>query len=311
MTVRYLGIDVGGTAVKIGIVDDQGAVLCKDSYAVDFDGYKTPILDTVLKSTDTFLAGQGMTAEEIAAVGISATGQIDTLRGVVIGSAGHIQNWLGAEVKSAFEEKYGKRTAVINDANAVALGEQWVGRAAGYRNVVVVTIGTGVGGGVIVDGHLLSGKLGIAGELGHFMINNDGEPCSCGNRGCYERYASMSALVRKVKAALPELGLPLKEEDVNGKSIFQWYWKRETGIAGIVDAWIGTIADGLIGLTHIFNPEIILIGGGVSKEGERFLNLVREKVLKGVMPRFADGLVIEATSLGNDAGLVGAVKALF
>lgn len=309
--MRYLGIDVGGTAVKIGIVDDRGAVLCKDSYAVNFDGYETPILDTVLKSTDVFLAGQGMTPADIEAVGISATGQIDILRGVVIGSAGHIQNWLGAKVKSAFEEKYGKRTAVINDANAVALGEQWVGRAAGYRNVVVVTIGTGVGGGVIVDGNLLSGKLGIAGELGHFMINNDGEPCSCGNRGCYERYASMSALVRKVKAALPELGLPLKEEDVNGKSIFQWYWKRETGIESIVDAWIGTIADGLIGLTHIFNPEIILIGGGVSKEGERFLNLVREKVLKGVMPRFADGLVIGATSLGNDAGLVGAVKALF
>lgn len=307
--MRYLGIDVGGTAVKLGIVDERGKVLCKDSYDVAFDGYKTPILDTVLKSADAFLSGQNLSAGEITAVGVSATGQIDTVRGVVVGSAGHIKNWLGAEIKRSFETRYQKPCAVVNDANAVALGEQWAGRAAGCQNVLVVTIGTGVGGGVIVDGRLLSGRIGIAGELGHFMINNDGEPCSCGNRGCYERYASMSALVRKVKESLPQLDIPLEADQVNGKTIFEWFWKGHEGICRITEAWIGCIADGLIGLTHIFNPEIILLGGGVSKEGERFLALVREKMLAGVMPRFADGLRLEATALGNDAGLVGAVRA--
>lgn len=308
--MTYLGVDIGGTAVKLGLVDETGKVLCTGSYSVSFDGYQTPILDTVLASTDLFLAEQKFAARELAAIGVSATGQIDSARGVVVGSAGHIDNWLGARIKEGFETKYHKPTAVLNDANSVALAESWVGAARGKRHVVAVTIGTGVGGGVIVDGQLLSGRIGIAGELGHFMINNDGEPCSCGNRGCLERYASMSALVRQVKAALPIPGVEEVEQDkIGGKLIFEWMWNGNATVSALVDRWVGCIADGLIGLIHIFNPEIVLLGGGVSREGERFLEMVRAKVLAGAMPRFTDGLEIRATALGNDAGLVGAVRA--
>ena len=305
----YLGIDIGGTAAKLGLVNEEGQVLASESYGVSFDDYQTPILQTVLKSSQDFLQMQKISPETLCAIGISATGQIDTQQGVVIGSAGHIQNWLGSPLKQAFIEAYGKPVNVINDANSVALGESWVGAARGKRHVVAVTIGTGVGGGVIVDGKLLSGRTGIAGELGHLILSRDGETCSCGNRGCLERYASMSALVRRVQNALPLPGVEdVLPEQIDGKRIFQWMWNGNTAVEAIVDEWIGCIADGLIGLIHIFNPEVILLGGGVSKEGERFLRLVRQKVLAGAMPRFTDDLEIKATALGNDAGLVGAVR---
>lgn len=305
----YLGIDIGGTAAKFGIVSAQGEVLCTESYDVAFDGHETPILQTVLKSTDLFLEAQKTSITDIEAIGVSATGQIDVKRGMVVGSAGHIKNWLGADIKGAFEKKYGKRTSVLNDANAVVLGEQWTGRAKGCANVIAVAIGTGVGGGVICDSHLLNGNIGIGGELGHFTLKYDGIACTCGNRGCYEQYASMSALVKRVREALPRLDLPgVTANQINGKHVFKWFWDGNQEIKEIVDSWIDRIVEGLIGLTHIFNPEMILIGGGVSKEGERFMSILRSKVLLGVMPRFAEGLKIEATALGNDAGLVGAVR---
>lgn len=306
---NYLGIDIGGTAVKIGVVTPEGIVLCKRSYDVAFDGYETPILTTVLSSVDDFLAQEHTDIKTLLAAGISATGQIDIRSGVVVGSAGHIKNYLGSEIKKSFEEKYGIEAVVRNDADCVAVAEQWIGRAKGRENVVAVTIGTGVGGGVIADGKLLSGRLGIAGELGHFTIKRDGEPCTCGGRGCYERYASMTALVKSVKTAYCGAS-PAREDDerIDGRRIFEWLWEKNPLIEDIVDDWIGCIADGLIGLTHIFNPEIIVLGGGVSREGEPFMRLVREKVLRGVMPRFAEGLEIEAAELGNDAGMIGAVR---
>lgn len=307
--MNYLGVDIGGTEVKLGIVNEQGTVLSKNSFSVAFDGYETPILTTVLKSAALFLEQQGVCADTLGGIGVSATGQIDTVQGVVAGTAGHIKNWMGAPIKQAFEEKFGKKTTVLNDANSVVLAEHWVGRAKGYTHVVAVTIGTGVGGGVIVEDRLLGGARGIAGELGHIMINHDAQGCTCGNRGCYEQYASMTALVKKVRLALPELALGnVKPEEINGKRIFRYLWEGHAGITRLVDEWVGCIADGLIGLVHIFNPQLILLGGGVSREGEPFLSLVRKKVLEGVMSGFVPGLELAATSLGNDAGLVGAVR---
>lgn len=306
---NYLGVDIGGTAVKIGLATGEGKILCKQTYDVAFDGYKTPILETVLKSASAFLQSQQTDASCLKAIGVSATGQINTRTGTVVGSAGHIENYLGAEIAKGFEGLFGRPVTVLNDANSVALAEHWIGGAKGCSDVLVVTIGTGVGGGVITSGQLLGGKIGIAGELGHFMINNDGAACSCGNRGCYELYASMSALVRQVRAQLSDLPYSATAEEVNGKQIFAWFWAGDAQIVEIVDRWIGYIADGLIGLTHIFNPEIILLGGGVSNEGEAFLRLVRGKVFAGLMPRFAQDLRLEAATLGNDAGLIGAVRA--
>lgn len=299
--MKYLSIDIGGTSAKTGILDENGQILSRASYSVCYDDYRTPILKTVLTQTDRFLSEQGLTPPDLSGIGISATGQIDVRTGTVIGSAGHIENWVGSPLKQAFSEKYRLPVSVMNDANSAAIAEQWVGAARGYKNAVIITIGTGIGGGVIVNSSILEGCLGIAGELGHFSIDKNGIPCTCGNKGCYERYASTTALSQMVKDRYGSL---------NGREIFQKLREGDPVIEEIVDVWISGISDGLVSLVHIFNPEIILLGGGVSAQKELFIDKVRKNVLERVMPRFADGLIIDAAALSNDAGMIGAIKPL-
>ncbi len=308
MDLNYLGIDIGGTSVKMGIVNGHGKISHASSYDVAFDDYDTPILDTVLNCIDRFLDGLSMVPGDLEGVGVSATGQIDAYQGKVIGSAGHIKNWEGSEIKKELERKYGLHTTVINDANAVAIGEKWVGSAKDFSNAIVITIGTGIGGGVIINSEILLGHRGIAGELGHFSINDTGKTCTCGNTGCYERYASMKALVEQVRedaGILEELGI--KPSNIDGRLIFSLLEQGNAQIEDVINEWIGHIASGLVSLTHIFNPEAILIGGGVSVQEDLFISKVREKVLANVMVAFRENLRIEAASLGNNAGIVGAV----
>lgn len=305
--MKYLGIDIGGTAVKMGIVTESGEILSKSSYDVAFDGYETPIIETVKKGIDIFLNESNISVKELNGIGVSATGQIDSNIGSVVGVGGNIKNWCNTEIKKELELIYNVRTTVVNDANCMVIGEQWLGGAKGYKNVIGITIGTGVGGGIIVDSKILLGSIGIAGELGHFSIDANGRECTCGNVGCYERYASMTALVKEVKENYEKLGeVSFAKEEVNGLVIFTELEKNKE-LQNIVNGWIENISKGLISLTHIFNPEIILIGGGVSKQEKMFIEPIREIVLSKVMSKFGENIKVEAAMLGNDAGLIGAV----
>jgi glucokinase len=243
--------------------------------------------------------------EKPAGIGVSATGQIDVHTGTVIGVGAHFGNWLGSNIKAMLEEAFSLPVTVINDANAAALGEQRYGGARGKENALVVTIGTGVGGGIIESGRLIQGRRGIGGEIGHYIVDFDGEPCPCGNRGCFERYASTGALVRRFAGndVLLDI-LNVAAEEVNGRVIFEHL--DDPRVFQAVDEWMDCIAFGITGLIHVFNPEIVLIGGGISREEERFIRPLREKILKKAMPRFAEGLAVEAAALGNNAGLLGA-----
>lgn len=274
-----LGIDIGGTAVKIGVVDENGKVLLSETRSVSFDGYKTSIMTTVAN-----LAGEVFEKSpvKIEGIGVSATGQIDVNSGTVIGVGAQLGDWLGSPVKKILEDRFHLPVTVINDANAAALGEQTFGRAKGKENVLVVTVGTGIGGGIIENGRLIQGRRGIGGEIGHYIINFDGVECPCGNRGCFERYGSTGALVRRFTenvALLEKLGVPA--EDVNGKVIFDHL--DDADVSATVNSWIDSIAFGIIGLVHIFNPEMVLIGGGISREDEHFIRPLREKILNGAL----------------------------
>ena len=308
MKNKYLGIDIGGTAVKIGLVDSEGILICKEQYSVSFDHYATPILETVLKSTDLFCESNQITPSELSGIGISATGQIDSSLGIVAGSGGSIKNWEGAPLKKSFSDKYHLTVSVVNDANCVALGEKWTGSAKESKNVIVLTIGTGLGGGIIVNDQILLGQLGYGGEIGHFSINNNGLPCTCGNVGCFQQYASMTALVERVqeyyKKTNPNF---LLSHEVNGKTIFDSVNEANDDIISIVNEWIHNIACGIVSLVHIFNPEQVIIGGGVCVQEELFISKLRKEVLSHVMPNFKKHLRINAATLGNDAGLIGAV----
>ena len=294
-----LSIDIGGTAVKMGLVDREGRIHDRHEASVCFDEYKTPILTTVLREAKLFLDGR-----EIEGIGVSATGQVDDNAGIVIGTNGKIPGYEGSRIKDALEEAFGVPACALNDANAAALGESFAGAAKGRRNAVMLTLGTGVGGGIIIDGKVFGGTRGIAGELGHFTLYQNGAPCACGKRGCYENYAATTALVRLAEERTGE-------KNLDGRAIFRRASEGETVMLEILDAWTDDIAAGITGLVHIFNPEIVIIGGGVSGQEALLIEPLRRKVLSGAMPRFAEGLQLERAVLGNDAGLIGAAKFLW
>lgn len=302
--MKYLGIDIGGTAVKLGVVTDQGEILSTFNKNVAFDGYKTPIIETVKVAIDEFLEKEKLHPSDLLGIGVSATGQIDYVKGCVIGVGGNIKNWCYTNIKEELELKYGLKTTVVNDANCMAMGEKWLGRAKGYEHVIGITIGTGVGGGILVNDDILQGAIGIGGEVGHFSIDMNGLPCTCGNLGCYEQYASMTALVNKVRRESDNLGLG---KEINGRVIFEALEAGNLLLKGIVEEWIEMIAKGLISLVHLFNPQIIVIGGGVSSQEELFIKPIRDYVISHVMEQFKKNLKVESALLGNQAGLVGAV----
>lgn len=311
MTDRiYLGIDIGGTAVKFGLVNGEGVMVSEVSeYSVKFDNYETPIIETVVKSAKEFMSKNNKNFFDINGIGVSATGGINSKLGIVEGSAGHIKNWEGTNIKKRLEAEFGMNTVVLNDANAAALGEMWKGAAKGRENVVVMTIGTGVGGGIIVDSKILLGSKGFAGEIGHIPVNVDGEECSCGNTGCIEHYGSTSALVRNIKnAVISGEIIGINEDEIDGRLIFKQVSAGNKVVIKYVDEWINYISAALVGLVHIFNPEMVILGGGVSKQKEFFVDKVRDKVLHSVMDNFAQSLSIEVAELGNNAGIIGAVK---
>ena len=278
---HYLGIDIGGTAVKLGIVDEAGAVLAKAEESVSFDGYRTPILTTVLKAAQAFLAAQSVPAESLAGIGVSATGQIDSRKGIVAGTCGNLPNYIGAPIKAELEKTFGLPVTVANDANCM-------------------TLGTGVGGGILTGGRLLEGARGLGGELGHYRTHAlDGVDCTCGAKGCWERYAATTALVRAAQEENPAWK--------DGRAIFAAAEAGNETVLALLDAWTDEIAQGLAGMVHIFNPQLILIGGGVSAQQKLLIEPIAEKVKASVMPAFAEGLEIRAAQLHNDAGMVGAV----
>ena len=297
---QYFGIDIGGTAVKLGIVDETGRVLLKGEESVSFDGYQTPVLTTVRRAAKEFLTANSIPVESLAGIGVSATGQIDSRKGIVAGTCGNFPNYIGSPIKAALEEDFGLPVTVANDANCMTLGEVWVGGAKGYTDVIGVTLGTGVGGGILTGGRLLEGARGLGGELGHFRTHAlDGVLCTCGASGCWERYAATTALVRGAQPRNP------KWKD--GRAIFESAHAGDPTILALLDDWTDEIAQGLAGMVHIFNPQLILIGGGVSAQQELLIDPVAKKVRASVMPAFAEGLEIRAAQLHNDAGMVGAV----
>ena len=287
-TELYIGIDIGGTEAKIGLLTGDGKIMDKVNVPVSFDHYETPILVTVNRAVGEFLKKHKS--------------------GVVAGCGGHIRNWLGSPIREVLEKAYGLPVFALNDANAAALGEMWQGGAKGKSNVLVITIGTGVGGGIIVDGHILLGNHGFAGEIGYIKPPFVPEESLTG-RGCYEDYASMSALIRMVEVAARKGSMDAKyASGTNGREIFDAVKSGDKILERITECWIGNIAAGIVSLVHIFNPEVILIGGGVSAQKEYFIDKLRNRVFDAIMDEFKTDLNLKAAELKNDAGMIGAVK---
>ena len=209
-------------------------------------------------------------------------------------------HYIGSPIKAELEALFGLPITVANDANCMCLGEVWVGGAKGYTDVIGVTLGTGVGGGILTGGRLLEGARGLGGEIGHYRLHAlDGVPCTCGAVGCWEQYAATTALVRAAKEKNPDW--------TDGRAIFAAAEAGDETVLALLDHWTDEIAQGLAGMVHIFNPQLILIGGGVSAQQKLLIDPIATKVKASVMPAFAEGLEVRAAQLHNDAGMVGAV----
>lgn len=302
MDKKYLGIDIGGTYIKLGIVDDAGNVSMRREVPIDRSGHET-VMETLFHGIDALLTESGLAAGDFEGMGVSSAGCIDTVNGCIAENGGNVPNWSFTSVTGPLSERYGIKAAIANDGNCVALAESWTGAAKGIRDVICVVLGTGVGGGIISGGRLIEGTHGFGGEIGHFPTHADllmagGDKWS----SHYETFASTAALVRMAAAAGTEWN--------NGKEIFRAAEAGDAAALEILDNWTNEIAAGITGLVHIFDPEVVLIGGGVSAQEELLIKPVREKVLRTVTPDMAAGLEVKAAALGNQAGMVGAVKYL-
>lgn len=299
MVRKYIGADIGGTSIKLGIVDDSGSVLLRREKAYRDRGPDVNVLEVLIECIHEMLTDNGMDISSFSGIGVSAAGCINSVKGSVAVNGGNIPNWSHSEVCGELRREFGIPATLANDGNCAVMGELWTGAAKGFSDVLGVTLGTGVGGGVITGGRLLEGSRGYAGEIGHFPTHAGGDSCVCGLKGCFERYASTSALTRRTSAE--------RSEWDNGRIFFEAVEEGDETAVSLLNSWIDEIAYGIAGFVHVFDPQIILIGGGVSVQEELLIKPLRERVLSLVMPDFAEGLEFRPATLGNDAGMVGAV----
>lgn len=301
------GVDIGGTTVKMGLFEESGAIIDKWEITTDTSDEGKAILPNIAASIEKKLGEHELDKEDILGVGAGVPAPV-TADGVVNGSAN--LGWNYKEVKKELEELTGLRAEIGNDANVAALGEMWKGGGAGEKNMIMVTLGTGVGGGVIIDGKMLVGQNGAGGEIGHLCVNyEETDKCGCGNRGCLEQYASATGIVRLAKKKLGQDLRPtcLNKEDVTAKDVFDAV-KEGDEIAKEIAVEFGTyLGHALANLAAVTDPAVFVIGGGVSKAGEVLISYIQKPYMERAF--FANQNVrFTLATLGNDAGICGAAK---
>ncbi len=309
----YIGIDLGGTFIKGGIVDDRGNILVRDKIPTEKEKGDDGVAQNIAGLCRDLLKHAGMTAEDVVGIGIGVPGMIDSRAGEVI-YANNL-GWADFRIAEAVEKKTGLPVKIANDANAAALGETKFGCGRMYGSTVMLTLGTGVGGGIVIDGKLFEGNRSAGAELGHAVIVAGGEPCTCGRRGCLEAYASATALIRDTKRAMcADKNSKMWEigdlERVTGQTAFAYRDTDETA-GRVVDSYIEKLGTGITNLANEFRPEAIILGGGVSEQGASLIEPLQAYVEKEIYAADKGPQVkILAAELGNTAGLLGAA-ALF
>ena len=307
----YIGIDVGGTTIKAGVVDENGAILHKDSCPTGVERGHEAVIRDMAQLALRVLAESGHSLEEIYSVGVGIPGMQDPRTGRVPFCTN--LKWHDVPLVDLMQNYIPKPTYINNDATVAGLAESVAGVSAGTKNSVIVTLGTGVGGGVILDGKVFMGVHGIATEIGHMITVAGGEMCTCGNRGCWERYASATAIIRegrKLAQAKPEGALARQVggdlEKIEARTVIDLAKAGDPDCAKLFDEYVYHLTVGLVNLINVYDPEVIALGGGVSKAGDFLLEkvnaLLPEMIFFKTMPRAR----IELARLGNDAGIIGA-----
>ena len=308
------GIDIGGTGVKSGIVDDKGKIIIKSSIPTSRSlDYKVIVKD-IAEQLKKLCADSGIALSEISAIGIGCPGAINSKKGTVDYS--NNLRWENVPLLSELKKYIDLPSAVSNDANVAALGETIFGAGKEFSDTVFITLGTGVGGGVVIDGKLFEGNESKGTELGHIVIVRDGELCTCGRRGCLEAYASATALIRDTKVAMKKDKRSKMWDYVNGdidkvdgKVAFECSKMGDYSAKKVVDDYLNYLGEGLCNFVNIFRPQAIILGGGVCAQGE-YLTAPLKQFLKTYSygGEHSPEVKLLIASLGNDAGLIGAAS---
>ena len=280
--MNILAIDIGGTMIKYGLVSSDGEILSTDK--IETEAEKG--LENILNKIDNIF--KRYKENNPVGIAVSGTGQINGIIGKVIGGNPIIPNWIGTNLVKILEKKYNLPAVLENDVNCVALGEKWIGAGKDLSNFICLTIGTGIGGGIILNNQLFRGENFVAGEFGHTLIK----------KGEFEQFASTTALIRLVKERTGKI--------LNGKEIFDLEKKEIVEYQEVISEWIENLTDGLSSIVYCFNPANMILGGGVIGQGEPLINRIKNSLFKKIGPQFKEKLNIIQAKLGNNAGMIGA-----
>lgn len=312
MAKKIIGIDLGGTTVKFGILTEQGEVQQKWSIETDNADEGTRIVPAIIESIQKHMGMYEMTAEDFIGIGMGSPGTIDREEGTVIGA--YNLNWETMQyVKAEIEEQTGISFFIDNDANVAALGEAWKGAGESEPNVVFLTLGTGVGGGIVVDKNLVHGASGAAGEVGHITVEPNGYLCTCGKTGCLETVASATGVVHLARDYADQFAgesrLKVMIDDgqlISAKEVFDLAKEGDTLALRVVDKVAYYLGLACSHLANILNPSTIVLGGGVSKAGSILTETIQPYFERYTFPTIREATKIRLAVLGNDAGIIGA-----
>ena len=306
MTKKYaFGVDIGGTTVKMGLFDEEGTVLEKWEIPTNTENHGSAVLPDIAAEIEAKSAEKNIAKEDICGIGVGVPGPVDR-HGNVLGCVN--LGWKEFNVEETLGEMTGLKVCAGNDANVAALGEMWKGGGKGHESIVMVTLGTGVGGGVIIDGHILAGANGAAGEIGHMPVNkHETECCGCGKKGCLEQYASATGIARmaRQKLAQTECETMLREiPDVTAKDVFDAAKNGDAVSLELVEELGERLGTALARIGAVCNPEAFVIGGGVSKAGTILTDVITKYYHEVAFHAMTDTPIVLA-ELGNDAGIYG------
>ncbi|MDO4813521.1 MAG: ROK family glucokinase [Gemella sp.] len=310
--MKIIGIDLGGTSVKMAILTLEGSVEHQWSIVTNTEDNGKNIVGDIVNSIKEFTNENNISLDSIKGIGMGSPGQIDFEKGTVRGA--YNLGWAETqEVKSIFEKEFKVPFFIDNDANVAALGERWKGAGENAEDVVFVTLGTGVGGGVVADGKLLHGVRGSAGEIGHMIVEpNNGFECTCGNKGCLETVASATGVVKLAKDLIKEeetsLRKLIEEDSLTAKDIFDAAKQGDEFANKVIDKFAFYLGLSCSQLANALNPSFIVVGGGVSAAGDFLLERVRKEFEKFAFPPVRESTKLALATLGNDAGVIGAAS---
>jgi len=312
-----LAIDLGGTKIIAALISNKGQVLAREYHLTLADEGPQSVIERILSAIDHLLGLRNIDPSQLDSISIAAAGAINPEKGLVTSSP-NLPGWNNVPLRDTIRRKYKVNTFLINDANAAALGEHHFGAGKGVNNLVLLALGTGIGGGIIINGKLYSGSHGSAGEIGHMTIDINGPRCNCGNIGCLEVLASGTAVakeaVRRIRqgerSSLTEI-VEGKIENITAEKVSIAAQGGDSLASEVISSTAFYLGVGMVNLVNIFNPEMIIVGGGMAKMGDLLLNPAKQIVRERAFQSSAQAVRIVPAQLGDDAGVLGAAVFAF